>query len=764
MYFSYLKEYAAFCRQFFTSVLFPLLTSLAFALIVKQSFALEAKFPTFTLASKAEITLNSGLSKQAPTIDGITTDDVWRDIPFIGDMHQIFPKEYKKTKYVSQIKVSFDTDNLYIMANLYDDDMENLSRNVMSKGQDIWQDDLFGIVLDPFNDQTNGYYFATNANGFKEEGLIANNRNYIGDWDGVWQVKTSIQANYWSVEIAIPFKSLSFDKTNTEWGINFVREVKQPEQIHYWSSHGNTPHPWAPEHAGKIKRLTGISQGIGLDIKVSASISQQKRLNVIKETLIEPSLDITYKPTPAITTSLTFNTDFSATEIDQQQINLTRFSLFTPEKRDFFLQGADIFEFGDISANGKPFFSRKIGLAESGSPLSINLGSKITGQIDNTRFAFLAINQDLNNTASTTNTLAVSRLTTQLNDEFSVGVISTYGDPNTKNTRWLFGVDGQYRNKSLLNGEIFEIKTWLQSSINEITDKRTEDKAYNIGVYLPNEDVNAKLAYSYIGDLFDPALGFINRTNIEQIDGWLSIASPLESKWLAKKIVSSYHNVNFDIIKELNGSTQSKYLSIDLLDITTTEQNYFRLSYQYAFEHIVEPFFLVDQLMVPTGKYNNSQWQISMSSDDSKLLAYEVEWLKGGYFHGDMDYKAFDISTNINRFIKISFELATRKIVFPKNEFTIKAASFKLDLAFSPKLFWNNWVQYNNASNELSIFSRLVWQQSPLRAFNLVINQNYIDSNSLDAKRLNTDNFSNDSRFKKQQQDIMLKLSFLWRY
>jgi len=760
MFFSYLKKYAVFCHQFFTSVLFPLLTSLAFALIVKQSFAFEVRFPVFTLASKAEITLNSGLNKQAPTIDGLTTDDVWRETPFIGDMHQIFPKEYQRTKYISQIKVSFDKDNLYIMANLYDDDMENLSRNVMSKGQDIWQDDLFGIVLDPFNDETNGYYFATNANGFKEEGLIANNRNYIGDWDGVWQVKTSIQANYWSVEIAIPFKSLSFDQTNTEWGINFVREVKQPEHIYYWSSHGNTPSPWAPEHAGKIKPLTGISQGIGLDLKLSASIFQQKLIDVTKETSIEPSLDITYKPTPAITTSLTFNTDFSATEIDQQQINLTRYSLFTPEKRDFFLQGADIFEFGDISANGKPFFSRKIGLADSGTPLSINLGSKITGQIDNTRFAFLAINQDLNNASSKSNTLAVSRLTTQLNDEFSVGVISTYGDPNAKNTRWLFGVDGQYRNKSLLNGEIVEIKTWLQTSV----DENSKGKAYNIGVYLPNEDVNAKLAYSYIGDLFDPALGFINRTNIEQVNGWLSLTSPLKSMWLSKHLVSSYHNVNFDIVKELNGSTQSKYLSIDLLDITTTEQNYFRVSYQHAFEHIVEPFFLVDQLMVPTGKYNSSQWQISMSSDNSKPLAYGFEWLKGEYFQGDMDYKSFDINTNINRFVKISLELATRKIVFPKSEFTIKAASFKLDLAFSPELFWNNWLQYNNTSNELSIFSRLVWQQTPLKSFNLVINQNYFDSNSLDTKQLNTDNFSSGSRFKKQQQDIMLKLSFLWRF
>ena len=136
-------------------------------------------------------------------------------------MHQIFPIEYQKAKFKNKIKVTYDEDNLYIMANLYDDDIENISRNIMSKGQDICQDDIFGLVIDPFNDETNGYYFATNANGFKEEGLIANNRSYIGDWDGVWQVKTSVHDKYWSVEIAIPFKSLSFDQENAQWGINF---------------------------------------------------------------------------------------------------------------------------------------------------------------------------------------------------------------------------------------------------------------------------------------------------------------------------------------------------------------------------------------------------------------------------------------------------------------------------------------------------------------------------------------------------------------
>lgn len=375
MYFSCFNKLADFCNQ---NSVFTVIR-LIFILTVISSLKLSAtSFPVFTLKN-TDSKLNISRTQTRPLSDGTLPPEAWLPVNEIGRLHQVFPKEYQEAALKSEIKILYDGDNLYIKAKLFDNDMANLSRNVMSKGQEIWQDDLFGIVLDPFNDKTNGYYFATNANGFKEEGLIANNRNYIGNWDGIWQVKSSVFDHYWSVEIAIPFKSLSFDANKDQWGINFVREVKQPEHIYYWTSHGNTSSPWAPEHAGNVSPIYNLSQGAGLDIKLSASFSQQHSPSSEQSNTIEPSLDITYKPTPAISTSLTLNTDFSATEVDQQQVNLTRFSLFTPEKRDFFLQGADIFEFGDIGTNARPFFSRKMGLSKSGLPLDINIGTKITG-------------------------------------------------------------------------------------------------------------------------------------------------------------------------------------------------------------------------------------------------------------------------------------------------------------------------------------------------------------------------------------------------
>jgi hypothetical protein len=692
--------------------------------------------------------------------DGTLPADVWLKINKIGSLHQILPNEYQSTELKSEIKIAYDQNNLYIKAKLFDNDMPNISRNVMSKGQEIWQDDLFAIVLDPFNDKTNGYYFSTNANGFKEEGLIANNRNYMGNWDGLWQVKTSVSSIYWTVEMAIPFKSLSFDATKEKWGINFVREVKQPEQIYYWASHGNTSSPWAPEHAGSISPINNISQGAGLDIKLSTSFAQQKSPFIGRSNSTEPSLDIIYKPTPSISTSLTFNTDFSATEVDQQQVNLTRFSLFTPEKRDFFLQGADIFEFGDIGTNARPFFSRNLGLSKSGVPLDINVGSKITGQIDNIRFGALVVNQDIETlpsgahsatrSGSETNTLAVARINTQLNENYTVGLISTYGNPDNENSSSLIGIDSQYRNKSFLDGEVFEIKGWYQQSVNEETNQDIRGNAYNVGVYLPNERVNAKLAYTNIDAFFDPALGFINRNNIEKVDGWISYTSPVKAKWIDKL----YHNAYFDFVKQRGGSVASKYYAFDIIDLTTIEQQYFRLTYQYTFEHIEGAFSLVDELIVPAGKYDNGQWQLTTSSDRSKSFSYGLQWHKGDYFQGDMDYKAIDITTNLNRFVKISAEFDQREISFPQQKFTVKTASLKVDVAFSPELFWNNWIQYNNVSDEISVYSRFVWQRTPFNSFNVVVNQGYIKGN---------DTLERNS-YNKESQDIIIKLSYMWRF
>jgi len=224
-------------------------------------------------------------------------------------------------------------------------------------------------------------------------------------------------------------------------------------------------------------------------------------------------------------------------------------------------------------------------------------------------------------------------------------------------------------------------------------------------------------------------------------------------------ITSSYHTFSFDIVKEINGSISSKFFSFDLFELTTTAQNYVKLTYKSTFEHIVKPFKLIDQLVVPEGSYQNNQWQFSTSSDRSKPISYGIQWLKGDYFHGNIDYKSLDVSTNINRFLKVSLDVSARRIIFPEDTFTIKSASFKLDIAFSPDFFWNNWFQYNNVTSELSVFSRLVWQQSPLNTFNLVINQNYIDHNASDQKKM-----SQKNGFEKQQQDIIIKMSYLWRF
>jgi hypothetical protein len=723
---------------------------------VISSFTLSAtNFPTFTLKNK-ESTLDIMRVNTTPFSDGTLPSDVWLHVNDIGSLHQISPNEYQETELKSEIKIAYDQDNLYIKAKLFDNDKANISRNVMSKGQEIWQDDLFAIVLDPFNDKTNGYYFASNANGFKEEGLIANNHNYMGNWDGLWLVKSKVFNTYWTVEMTIPFKSLSFDSAKEQWGINFLREVKQPEQIYYWASHGNTTSPWAPEHAGYISSIQNISQGSGIDIKLSTIFSLQQSQVIAHSNTVEPSVDIVFKPTSAISTSLTFNTDFSAAEVDEQQVNLTRFSLFTPEKRNFFLQGADIFEFGDIGTNARPFFSRKMGLSELGVPLDINVGSKITGQINNIRFGAFVVNQDLNTLSSDriseseTNTLAVARISTQLSEEHTVGLISTFGNPDNESFSSLVGIDSQYRNKSFLDGDVFEIKGWYQQSINEEVNHDLKGNAYNIGFYLPNEHINAKLAYTNIDKLFDPALGFINRNNIEKVDGWISNASRLEEKWIDKL----YHNVYFDYVKEREGSVSSKYYAIDIIDLTTTTQQYFRFTYQYTFEHIQEAFSLVDDLDVPSGKYNNIQWQLSSSSDRSKSFSYGAEWQKGDYFQGDMDYKAIDVTTNINRFVKLSAEINLRKIYFPDQNFTVKTLSLKADIAFSPELFWNNWIQYNNVSNEINVYSRFVWQRTPLNSFNVVINQNYMKGIDITERH----------KFSKKYQNIIIKLSYMWRF
>ena len=398
-------------------------------------------------------------AESAPTIDGNLNDDAWKSAARIDDFHQTTPTEGGTPSESTIVWVTYDDDNLYVAANLQDNSPDEISAKQMIQGQLFFSDDRFWVTIDSFNTKRNDYFFQVNANGVRREALRENNARFIEEWSAIWNAESAIHESGWATEIAIPFKSISFSPNSDTWGINFGRGIVRKQEFNMWSSHDRQD--W-PAYGGEVHGISEIEQGLGLDVTPSVNASQNR--NVVlgtEESTLEPSLDVRYRITPSLSATVTLNTDFSTAEVDERQIALDRFSLFFPEKRDFFLQDAGIFEFGNIDTNGRPFFSRRIGLSADGDPVGLDGGVKMTGRIGDFNVGALAIRQEEDGDTEAKD-LFVARGSYNVLDESSVGFIVTNGDPTSNASNSVVGADFLYRDSDGPFGEILTGNAWAQ--------------------------------------------------------------------------------------------------------------------------------------------------------------------------------------------------------------------------------------------------------------------------------------------------------------
>ena len=294
-----------------------------------------------------------------PTIDGLLNDAVWRDAPFIEDMHQFRPADHVEPTQKTTVYLLYDDDYLYVAGRMWDTNPEEIRARSLAQGQSVRWDDTLDIIIDPFNNNRTGYEFQVNPNGVRSDAVFETATRINRDWEGIWHAVSNIDSEGWTTEVAVPFKTLNFDPQNPDWGFTVERTIQRNQEDIAWVSFNREVNPGT---TGTITGFTGLQQGRGLDVVPAVVGSGSRDFETdVTDSGMEPSLDVFYNFTPSLTGVLTLNTDFSATEVDDRQINLTRFNLFFPEKRDFFLQDVDIFSFGGLRRNGIPFFSRRIG-------------------------------------------------------------------------------------------------------------------------------------------------------------------------------------------------------------------------------------------------------------------------------------------------------------------------------------------------------------------------------------------------------------------
>ena len=636
-----------------------------------------------------------------PVIDGVLQPGEWDGATVISDMHQFLPIDHGEPSERSKFYLMYDADYLYIGARLWDDHPELINARQLIQGQGMPFDDAFEFILDPFNNQRSGYNFQINPNGIRRDGIYENTNSLNRDWDGIWDAAARIDDKGWTAEVAIPFKTLNFDSKNPDWGFSIARTIARKKEELAWSSYNRALNP---STAGVLRGFNNIRQGMGLDVVPSISIGGNRDfIRSDTDRVFEPSLDVSYNITPSLTGVLTFNTDFSATEVDNRQVNLNRFALFFPEKRDFFLQDADIFTFGGLDQNGIPFFSRKIGLSALGNPVDLNAGIKLTGRIGRWNVGTLAVRQGAYDNVNAS-MLMVGRVSANVLDESTVGAIMTYGDPLSNKDNMVIGADFNYRNTHFMQSHSLTGHAWFQHS--DTPGISNSDQAWGANINVTaSEGVGGSFTYERFGNNFNPALGFINRIGIQRFQ--INVANRYRpaNSWLR----SIFSFISIERIENLNGDVETQAIRAAPIQLDDNYGDHVNLLLFHGREVLTQPFEINPGVVIQPGDYTfnriGSEWVFA----PERVIAPRFAIFAGQFYNGKrLNLRGgFDWRPNKHFFIGMDYNF--NDVDLPAGHFETRLMSISGNWAINAKWSFVNLIQYDNFSNTVGINSRLHW-------------------------------------------------------
>ena len=714
-------------------------------LIILSSIFLAGFVATTTLADfhKAAVAetevryVEVTVTSEKITIDGVLDEAVWKTAPKIGDLIQKQPDTGQPPSEKTDVILLRDADNLYIGVMAYDSEPDKLLGTNMARDIELRAEDSLEIVLDTFRDQRNGYYFATTPAGSFVDGLVYGTSLVNLDWNAIWDVRTQRTDQGYVAEFEIPFKSLSFPADRDVWGFNIGRKIFRKIEEDFWSSPRLETLILQVSEAGEIGNMKGLNQGIGLDVRpfVAASWLNTKATGS-EDFDFEPGLDVFYNITPSLKLTGTINTDFGETEVDARQINLTRFSLFFPEKRSFFLEDVGVFDFVSAgpdpprggpaagSADIFPFFSRRVGLLD-GEEVPIEIGAKLTGKVGSTEIGFLGVRTGGISAVEGKN-FFVGRFKQNLFEQSYVGGFITHGDPAPGVSSKTIGADISLATSEFLGTHRnFIFNAYGLKSENEGVSG--DDLSYGFSANYPNEIWEGMVVFKEIQKNFDPSLGFAQRNNVRMYRVGGSY-NPRPVDFLG--IEQMLHDVFYTRFENLdNGQLESSELYVSWLDWHFNSGLGIHSFFDYfgGVERLFEPFEISPGVVLPAGKYTTDRYKINIGTARKNKIILSVRATWGDFWSGSAE----EVSTRFTFKLppRFTWETEMRQTFahLPEGDFTARVVTSTIDFALSPRLTFSNLIQYDNRSRNLGWQSRMRWTLKPGNDLFLSFNQGWIN-------------------------------------
>ena len=665
-------------------------------------------------ASRERYTVPAVRVDEMPRLDGALDDAVWKKAAVVEDFVQQEPREGSPASERTEVRVMYDGRNLLIGVHAYDDDPAGLVATEMRRDSDrLLDEDSFALILDTFNDSRNGYMFVTTPLGAKLEQQISeegegNNRsglvnsNINRNWDGIWEVVTRVTDDGWTAEIAIPLTTIRFsDESEQSWGVNFMRNIRRKNEQVFWAPIPKAYTLTRVSMAGELVGLRSLSHGLDLKLKpyVVAGMRDARLAADVHSTnaLRDVGADMKYGVTGGLNLDLTYNTDFAQVEADEQQVNLTRFSLVFPEKRDFFLENAGQFKMGtggtftSTTVETDLFFSRRIGLSDTGQVIPIIGGARLAGKTGRHNIGVLDIQTD--------------RAFNRPGDNF---LVARYGADVLKRSR----VGAIFINKETLGGEAHYNRT-MGADANLVLGRNLQVNSYVAKTETPGLDGqdmaffgrvayrdpswNVWLNYLDVQDNFHDEVGFVQRTGVKTTKAYFS---PTPRPGKAK-------------IRMLEPMAVLTYITDQQNRMVTRTQHYMNgfymedgsfinVIYQRNLDVLDVPFRIQPGVVIPIGTYKFDELQLTYNTNPARRFYERFTYQPMEFYGGTKKTVTGAVGVRASSHLSSELQFSRNDVDLPYGAFLANLAILRVDYAASPRVTVRSLTQYNSLTHEVT--------------------------------------------------------------
>ena len=674
------------------------------------------------------------------TLDGRLDEGVWmRAVPATNFMQQD-PENGQPATEQTEVRIVYDTDNLYMGVTLFDSEPDKLIYYQMGRDGFLPSDDKLQWAIDTFLDGRTAYWWEMNPSGSMADALRGANNTNNRQWDGIWDARATRSEIGWILEIEVPFRTMNFNPNSDAWGINFQRTIARKNEVSLWMGWPRNQGLNRMSNAGLLTGIRNVTQGHGLDVKpyvVGTSESFPGRGDSSVTNEAQAGGDLFYNVTPSLRANLTVNTDFAQAEVDTRQVNLTRFSLLFPEKRDFFLDGTLFFDFASTGGGGGggqqasggedliPFFSRRIGLDERGTPQRINFGSKLTGQSGAYDIGVLQV-QTGREGGVLGEDFGVVRLKRRMLRESYLGALYTLrhtrgGGADPSQT---IGADVRLATATFLGSDNLAATGYFLHTTNPLDTGKSS--AYGAELSYPNDPLSAEIEYMEIQEHYSAVVGFTPRTGFRNINPRITFAPrPRRHPWIRRFNFGTEMDWFLD---PRDNRLLTREIDITALQIDTHRQDSIQFHIVPTYELLEKDFRIAPGVSLPVGReYSFTRYSIQGSTTTRRRIAVspQVEW--GDFYSGDR--LRLSMTATLRAAPGQMFTLANEwnRVSLAEGRFSTRLYRVIAETQFNPRIAIVNNVQYDTQSAVIGWQSRFRWTIKPGDDLYLVYIHNWLD-------------------------------------